>query len=128
MNNVELSLPENDALVNDDLNFQLLESARWGDLKTVKKIVMLHPNKINCRDLDGRYATPLHLAAGISLMLSNGYDFVNFDFISGYNRMPVVQYLLENGAEVNAKDRSGLGKIPTLSVDSFLFYLPSNWR
>lgn len=62
-------LPENDALVNDDFSFQLLESARCGDLQTVKKIITLHPNYINCRYFDKRNVTPLHLAAGISLVL-----------------------------------------------------------
>ena len=41
---------------------------------------------VNCRDLDGRHSTPLHFAAG-------------------YNRVTVVQFLLENGADVHAKDK-----------------------
>lgn len=41
---------------------------------------------MNCRDLEGRHSTPLHFAAG-------------------YNRVAVVEYLLQNGADVHAKDK-----------------------
>ena len=41
---------------------------------------------MNCRDLDGRHSTPLHFAAG-------------------YNRVAVVEYLLQHGADVHAKDK-----------------------
>lgn len=41
---------------------------------------------MNCRDLDGRHSTPLHFAAG-------------------YNRVVVVEYLLQHGADVHAKDK-----------------------
>ena len=44
---------------------------------------------VNCRDLDGRLSTPLH-------------------FASGYNRIAVVEYLIQNGANVHAKDKGGL--------------------
>ena len=44
------------------------------------------PQTVNCRDLDGRHSTPLHFAAG-------------------YNRVAVVEYLLQNGADVHAKDK-----------------------
>ena len=40
----------------------------------------------HCRDLEGRHSTPLHFAAG-------------------YNRVRVVEYLLQNGADVHAKDK-----------------------
>lgn len=53
-----------------DLEVQLLESAKSGDLDTVKKIVMANPHTVNCRDLDGRHSTPLHFAAGISFVLN----------------------------------------------------------
>ena len=63
---------------------KLLEAAKTGDLETVKQCCS---NKtVNCRDLDGRHSTPLHFAAG-------------------YNRVTVVQFLLENGADVHAKDK-----------------------
>ena len=45
-----------------------------------------HPHAVNCRDLDGRHSTPLH-------------------FASGYNRVAVVEYLLKQGADVQAKDK-----------------------
>lgn len=41
---------------------------------------------MNCHASDGRRSTPLHLAAG-------------------YNRGRVVQLLLQNGADVHAKDK-----------------------
>ncbi|VEL41464.1 unnamed protein product, partial [Protopolystoma xenopodis] len=44
---------------------------------------------INCRDIDGRHSTPLHFAAG-------------------YNRLAVVELLLQFGADVHAKDKGGL--------------------
>ena len=44
------------------------------------------PQTVNCRDLEGRHSTPLHFAAG-------------------YNRVTVVEYLLQNGADVHAKDK-----------------------
>lgn len=49
-----------------DLEVQLLESAKSGDLETVKKIVLSDPHTsiVNCRNLDGRHSTPLHFAAG----------------------------------------------------------------
>ena len=47
----------------------------------------------HCRDLKGRHSTPLHFAAG-------------------YNRVRVVEYLLQNGADVHAKDKSCHGGGP----------------
>ena len=44
------------------------------------------PLTVNCRDLEGRHSTLLHFAAG-------------------YNRVTVVEYLLQNGADVHAKDK-----------------------
>ena len=44
----------------------------------VKKVVLDHPHIVNCRDLDGRHSTPLHFAAG-------------------YNRVGVVEFLLQHG-------------------------------
>lgn len=73
----------------DILECQLLEAAKAGDLDTVRRIVLANPHTVNCRDLDGRHSTPLHFAAG-------------------YNRVPVVEFLLENGAEVHAADKGGL--------------------
>ena len=52
----------------------------------LQKLIAAHPHAVNCRDLDGRHSTPLHFAAG-------------------YNRVAVVEYLLQHGAEVHAKDK-----------------------
>jgi ankyrin repeat protein len=63
---------------------KLLEASKTGDLETVKQCC--NAKTVNCRDLDGRHSTPLHFAAG-------------------YNRVTVVQFLLEGGADVHAKDK-----------------------
>ena len=55
-----------------------------GDLELVKKVVLDHPHIVNCRDLDGRHSTPLHFAAGynrvgvVEFLLQHGKSFVNF--------------------------------------------------
>ena len=41
---------------------------------------------VNCQDVDGRHSTPLHFAAG-------------------YNKLDVVQFLLQTGSDVHAKDK-----------------------
>lgn len=41
-------------------NAALLDAAKIGNLQRVKKV--LTPDNINCRDLQGRNSTPLHLA------------------------------------------------------------------
>ncbi|EJD75737.1 tankyrase-2 [Loa loa] len=74
----------------------VLEAAKEGDVEKIRKIVI--PATVNCRDVRGRLSTPLHLAAG-------------------YNNLEVVQFLLENGAEVNLKDKGGL--IPLHNASSF---------
>lgn len=72
-----------------ELESQLLEASKSGDLVAVKRIISLNPRIVNCRDIDGRHSTPLHFAAG-------------------YNRISVVEYLLENDADVHASDKGGL--------------------
>ncbi|XP_055921141.1 poly [ADP-ribose] polymerase tankyrase [Eupeodes corollae] len=72
-----------------DTETHLLEAAKAGDLDTCRRIVLANPHTVNCRDLDGRHSTPLHFAAG-------------------FNRVPVVEFLLEHGAEVHAADKGGL--------------------
>ncbi|KAL7037562.1 hypothetical protein ACKWTF_009276 [Chironomus riparius] len=72
-----------------DLESQLLEASKSGDLTTVKKIISLNSRIVNCRDSEGRNSTPLH-------------------FASGYNRVSVVEYLLEHSADVHASDKGGL--------------------
>ena len=69
---------EPSAQAGADLEYQLLEAAKAGDLELVKKVVLDHPHIVNCRDLDGRHSTPLHFAAG-------------------YNRVGVVEFLLQHG-------------------------------
>uniref|UniRef100_A0A336MN10 Poly [ADP-ribose] polymerase n=1 Tax=Culicoides sonorensis TaxID=179676 RepID=A0A336MN10_CULSO len=72
-----------------DIESQLLEASKAGDIDTVKSIIQSHPHTVNCRDLDGRHSTPLHFSAG-------------------YNRIAVVEILLENGADVSKADKGGL--------------------
>ncbi|KAH8295482.1 hypothetical protein KR018_012020 [Drosophila ironensis] len=84
-----------------DSEAHLLEAAKAGDLDTVRRIVLNHPHTVNCRDLDGRHSTPLHFAAG-------------------FNRVPVVQFLLEHGAEVHSADKGGL--VPLHNACSYGHY------
>lgn len=69
-----------------------MEAAKSGDLEQVQRLLVAYPHIVNCRDLDGRHSTPLH-------------------FASGYNRVAVVEYLLQQGADVHAKDK-GLDNFP----------------
>ncbi|KAI8499774.1 hypothetical protein Bbelb_228250 [Branchiostoma belcheri] len=78
---------------------QLLEAAKAGDLEAVK--VLCNPHTVNCRDVNGRHSTPLHFAAG-------------------YNRVAVVEYLLQHGADVHAKDKGGL--VPLHNACSYGHY------
>ena len=92
-----------------DLEYQLLEAAKAGDLDNVRRILTgssgsaggVSPQLVNCRDLDGRHSTPLHFAAG-------------------YNRLAVVEYLLQHGADVQAKDKGGL--VPLHNACSYGHY------
>ena len=84
-----------------DIKYQLLKASKAGDLELVKKIVNLHAHIVNCRNLDGRHLTPLHFAAG-------------------YNRVGVVEYLLQNGADVHAKDKGG--RVPLHNACSYGHY------
>ena len=65
----------------------IIEAAKKGELSRIAKLITAQ--NINCRDTEGRNSTPLHLAAG-------------------YNNLDVCAFLLENQAEVNAKDKGGL--------------------
>lgn len=38
-----------------DLESELLEASKSGDLEKVQKLLTTYPNIVNCRDLDGRY-------------------------------------------------------------------------
>ncbi|KAL1436839.1 hypothetical protein MTO96_049239 [Rhipicephalus appendiculatus] len=84
-----------------DSEFQLLEAAKAGDLDIVKKLISSHVDIVNCRDVDGRQSTPLHFAAG-------------------YNRVAVVEFLLQHGADVHAKDKGGL--VPLHNACSYGHY------
>ncbi|XP_049516904.1 poly [ADP-ribose] polymerase tankyrase-1 [Dermacentor silvarum] len=84
-----------------DAEFQLLEAAKAGDLDVVKKLISSHADIVNCRDVDGRQSTPLHFAAG-------------------YNRVAVVEFLLQHGADVHAKDKGGL--VPLHNACSYGHY------
>lgn len=77
-------------------NAALLDAAKKGNLARIQRLVT--PENINCRDAQGRNSTPLHLAAG-------------------YNNYEVAEYLLENGADVNAQDKGGL--IPLHNASSY---------
>ncbi|KAF3848863.1 hypothetical protein F7725_015360 [Dissostichus mawsoni] len=76
---VQQILNENVPVRNSDVDYRLLEAAKAGDLDTVKSLCTAQ--NVNCRDLEGRHSTPLHFAAG-------------------YNRVSVVEYLLQHGADV----------------------------
>ncbi|XP_067286245.1 poly [ADP-ribose] polymerase tankyrase-2 isoform X2 [Pseudorasbora parva] len=84
---------------NSDSDRQLLEASKSGDLEVVKKLCTLQ--NVNCRDVEGRQSTPLHFAAG-------------------YNRVAVVEYLLQHGADVHAKDKGGL--VPLHNACSYGHY------
>eukprot|EP01136_Pigoraptor_vietnamica_P027724 Opistho-1_new@84366 len=77
----------------------LLEAAKRGDVDAIKQI--LTPLNVNCNAADGRQSTPLHLAAG-------------------FNRKGVVEYLLQSGADVHAKDKGGL--VPLHNACSYGHY------
>ncbi|KAF6778441.1 hypothetical protein AHF37_02090 [Paragonimus kellicotti] len=74
----------------------VLEAAKRGNLAKLQRLIT--PANINCRDTQGRNSAPLHLAAG-------------------YNNVEVVEFLLESGADVNAKDKGGL--IPLHNASSY---------
>ncbi|CDW57235.1 tankyrase 1 [Trichuris trichiura] len=76
----------------ESIERQMLEAAKAGDLQSVKRILKLSTDCdsiLNCRDVEGRNSTPLHFAAG-------------------YNRLEVVKYLVESGANLHARDKGGL--------------------
>jgi tankyrase len=86
------------------LELQLLEAAKSGDIEIVNRLVLNNrtPQElVNCCDSEGRRSTPLHFAAG-------------------YNRIEVVQFLLEQGADVHAKDKGGL--VPLHNACSYGHY------
>ncbi|XP_028286164.1 poly [ADP-ribose] polymerase tankyrase-2-like [Parambassis ranga] len=95
----EILQAEGALIGNSEVNRQLLEASKSGDLDTVKKVCTTQ--NVNCRDVEGRQSTPLHFAAG-------------------YNRLAVVQFLLQHGADVHAKDKGGL--VPLHNACSYGHY------
>ncbi|XP_075891211.1 poly [ADP-ribose] polymerase tankyrase-2-like isoform X2 [Nelusetta ayraudi] len=85
--NMQEMLQEGVVVGNSEVDRQLLEASKTGDLETVKRLCT--PQNVNCRDVEGRQSTPLHFAAG-------------------FNRLAVVQFLLQHEADVHAKDKGGL--------------------
>lgn len=79
---------------------RMLQAATAGNLPAIEELVAADPTLVHCRDLalDGRQSTPLHFAAG-------------------YNRADIVRFLLDNGADVNARDKGGL--VPLHNACSF---------
>lgn len=75
---------------------ELFEACRNGDVERVKRLV--RPENVNSRDTAGRKSSPLHFAAG-------------------FGRKDVVEYLLQSGANVHARDDGGL--IPLHNACSF---------
>uniref|UniRef100_A0A3B3RTT5 Poly [ADP-ribose] polymerase n=1 Tax=Paramormyrops kingsleyae TaxID=1676925 RepID=A0A3B3RTT5_9TELE len=96
---VQEVLQEGVFIGNSDVDRQLLEASKSGDVEIVKKLCTLQ--NVNCRDVEGRQSTPLHFAAG-------------------YNRVAVVDYLLQHGADVHAKDKGGL--VPLHNACSYGHY------
>ena len=74
---------------------ELLEAARSGNEERL--LSLLTPLNVNCHASDGRKSTPLHLA-------------------SGYNRTRIVNILLQNGADVHAKDKGYVSVLMVMLV------------
>jgi ankyrin repeat protein len=92
--------PPSDAI---DLEMQLLEASKSGDLSAEKRFITSNLRNVNCRDIDGRYSTSLHFAAG-------------------YNRIPVVGFLLKSGADKSGANVNATGEI----IKQFSFVLVSH--
>ena len=75
---------------------ELFESCKSGDVAKVRELV--GAQNVNARDTTGRRSSPLHFAAG-------------------YGRREAVEYLLQAGGDVRARDDGGL--IPLHNACSF---------
>lgn len=102
----------------------VLEAAKRGNLDKIRKL--LTPENVNCRDTAGRNSTPLHLAGDddflnkLFLKIKNVIIFVStivLFFTAGYNNYEVAEFLILNGADVNAQDKGGL--IPLHNASSY---------
>lgn len=88
---------------------ELLEAARSG--AEDRLLALLTPLNVNCHASDGRRSTPLHLAGkrifhqlmiDLSILVPSNWSILSI-FVAGYNRLNIVQILLQNGADVHAK-------------------------
>ena len=101
-------------------NAALLDAAKKGNLARIQRL--LTTENMNCRDLQGRNSTPLHLAGTYVRAWKNccrcSCDLLSsHSFTAGYNNIEVAEYLLERGADVNAQDKGGL--IPLHNASSY---------
>ncbi|XP_004911093.1 poly [ADP-ribose] polymerase tankyrase-1 isoform X4 [Xenopus tropicalis] len=112
---------------------ELFEACRNGDVSRVRRL--LEPGNVNAKDMAGRKSTPLHFAAGeykkdelleaarsgneeklmalltplnVNCHASDGRKSTPLHLAAGYNRVRIVQLLLQHGADVHAKDKGGL--------------------
>ncbi|XP_047128184.1 poly [ADP-ribose] polymerase tankyrase-2 isoform X1 [Hydra vulgaris] len=81
----------------NDSGRELFEACRTGDVIRVRYLIQNNWD-VNMRDTAGRKSTPLHFAAG-------------------FGRKDIVEYLLDAGADVHARDDGGL--IPLHNACSF---------
>ena len=85
---------------------ELLEAARTGNTGVL--MALLTPLNVNCHAGDGRkvnFTSPAH-ACSESLFCHS--QSTPLHLAAGYNRVGVVQLLLQHGADVHAKDKGGL--------------------
>ncbi|CAJ0929415.1 unnamed protein product [Ranitomeya imitator] len=122
---------------------ELFEACRNGDVERVRKLVAA--DNVNSRDTAGRKSTPLHFAAGYISVIkmhfganlpagrfggrtahapailqdggAQGEDGRTDTGTPGFGRKDVVEYLLQSGANVHARDDGGL--IPLHNACSF---------
>ncbi|XP_078252093.1 poly [ADP-ribose] polymerase tankyrase-1 [Rhinoraja longicauda] len=94
---------------------ELLEAARSGNEE--KLMALLTPLNVNCHASDGRKTAEPH---PISLRCRNGNMSTPLHLAAGYNRVRIVQLLLQHGADVHAKDKGGL--VPLHNACSYGHY------
>lgn len=99
-----------------------MDAAKKGILARVQRLVT--SENINCRDTQGRNSTPLHLAGKVINIFISIFDIRKIKYyllfinnLAGYNNLEVAEFLLEQGADVNAQDKGGL--IPLHNASSY---------